>query len=144
MSISLDDAAAARAANWTIKSVPLGTRLKATTAARRANQPVWQWLTWAVEVADSQQSRNTVGPTEWPTVARANSSNPEGQPRADLDRLIALAALPHIPQWLRRRVHRLLGEIVGAEPPPWRRLPASPRREMLAASRDSETAEAEP
>ena len=43
-------------------------------------------------------------------------------PRVD-DKLIALAALD-LPQWLRRRVHRLLGEQLGVAPPlPPKRLP---------------------
>lgn len=65
--VSLNSAEEARAANWTIKNVPLRTRLQATTAARKANKPVWQWLDWAVEVAAAQQDRNTIGPTEGPT-----------------------------------------------------------------------------
>ena len=39
------------------------------------------------------------------------------EPKVEQDRLIAMAALD-LPQWLRRRVHRLLGETLGVEPPP--------------------------
>ena len=115
--VSLNDAEEARSANWTIKNVPLSTRLKATTAARRSGKPVWQWLDWAVEVADSQQDRNTVEPA-----ARANSSNFEGQPRRDtgpidLDRLIAMAAL-RLTRLMSHRGNGLLGEALGVAPPP--------------------------
>lgn len=107
--VSLDEAAEARAGNWTVKAVPLRTRLKATTAARKAGKPVWQWLEWAVDVADSQQGRNTV---------TANSSNPAGQPEApDLERLITVAGLPDLPRWMRTKVNRMIAERLGIDLP---------------------------
>jgi hypothetical protein len=129
--ISLDDAAAERTGNWTIKKVPQRTRLRAGASAAKAGQPMWAWLDAAVELAAAQQERNTVtgpGPTE-----RAKSHTQQGQlangkPPADWQLLLGVLNTEQAPKWLRAGASRKLGVMIGIDPPrpPPRRLRHEP------------------
>lgn len=60
--IPADDAADARVDRWTVKNVPLRTRLLAMSCARRAGKPAGQWLAAAVDLAAERQGHGTVMP----------------------------------------------------------------------------------
>ena len=111
--IPMNDAADVRPGNWTIKHVPLRTRLAARESSSKAGKPMWQWLEWAVDTAQAQQARNSLGPT-----STAYHFASEGQPPpVELKDLMTMAALP-LPRWLSSRVNRMLGEALGVAPPP--------------------------
>jgi hypothetical protein len=53
-------------ANWTIKAVPVGTRLKAVRCAQAADQTVGEWIAEAVERMAHQQANMVLPPAEPP------------------------------------------------------------------------------
>jgi hypothetical protein len=91
---------------WKIRSMDEADSTEAVKAAQRHNVTTAVWLGQAIRAHVATERGNGVP---------AHDITGPHQ-RLDPDRLIALAAL-ELPQWLRRRVHRLLGETLGVEPP---------------------------
>jgi hypothetical protein len=60
--ISTDSAALARSNNWTIKNMPLETRLRAVNAAKIAGVSVAAWLAQAVDLLAERQGNNAILP----------------------------------------------------------------------------------
>ena len=112
--VSLDEAAEERAGNWTIKQVPLRTRLRASAAARKAGQPMWQWLEGAVELAAAQQEQNTVTP---PGPTEANNHTKRGQLSLVPSAGTQLIPVDNQPQPRRLELHDLVQMARAMTPP---------------------------
>jgi hypothetical protein len=76
--LSHDQAALARSNNWTIKSVPLETRLRAVNAAKIAGVSVAAWLAQAVDLLAERQAGNAILPPP-----REAWANPPANPQAN-------------------------------------------------------------
>jgi hypothetical protein len=92
---------------WLVKDFPVSVREEITRAAAGQGVTVGEWLVahfqkhGVIGVEVNQVYQTTV-----------NSDNPMGLPT-----LIALAANPELPRWLRAFAARQVGKLVGAEPP---------------------------
>lgn len=62
MPFSTDEVADAQKGRWTVKGVPLRTRMRAIACARRAGKPAGEWLEWAIDVAAERQRAGAVLP----------------------------------------------------------------------------------
>lgn len=92
---------------WKVRSMDQADITEAVRAAGRSNVTTGVWLGRAIRAYVATERGNG-----------AAEHSLTGSPHLDQDdRLIALAGL-ELPQWLRRRVHRLLGARLGVEPPP--------------------------
>jgi hypothetical protein len=94
---------------WLVKDFPVSLREKINNAAYEAKTTVPVWLVNYFNTYGIGGEVINVKPT--PAKPRG------GTGQIDLDRLIAMAALP-LPRWLMSRVNRLLGEALGVAPPP--------------------------
>jgi len=92
---------------WKIRSMDEADSQEAVKAAQRGNVNVAVWLGQAIRAYVATERGNAV--------PAHDMAGP--QQETDQDRLIAMAALDGKPQWFSRRVYRLLGETIGAEPP---------------------------
>jgi hypothetical protein len=77
-------------ASWTIKSVPVATRLKAVNAARAQDQTMAEWLVDVIEAATSRQDQNEVIPPGKPDQISGKPPLSEDQRTA---RMLAVAAM---------------------------------------------------
>ena len=107
---------------WKIRSMNEADSREAVRAAERHNTTTAVWLGQAIRQAVATERGNGVDTHD--------ISGPHGP--LDVDRLIALAALD-LPQWLRSRIHRMLGEVIGVEPPKLPERLANGRFKPLAA-----------
>lgn len=115
---------------WKIRSMDEADSKAAVQAAANLNLNTAVWLGQAIRAYVATGRGNGVP-----------AHDVMGPVKVDQDRLIALAALD-LPQWLRRRVHRLLGETLGVEPPrPPKRLPrlSEPPPQLTTVAAQPET-----